>query len=179
MMHQTGEFTYFSGATFQALQMLYVGKDLSMVILLPRKSDGLAALEKSLTAEKVHDLFDKLHSQEVIVTLPRFKMTSEFSLKTTLSALGMPTAFSSKADLSGLNGGKESLYLSDVVHKAFVNVNEEGTEAAGATGVIVKAESKSTEPTPEFRADHPFVFLIRDTRSDSILFLGRVTNPQE
>jgi serpin B len=156
--------------------MPYVGKDLSMVVLLPKKVDGLADLEKSLTPANLARWLKALRSQEVQVAFPRFQMTSAFQLKDQLSSLGMPLAFSRKADLSGINGGKEPLYISAVIHKAFVDVNEQGTEAAAATAVVI--EPRSVRIRPEFRADRPFVFLIRDKRSDSVLFLGRVVNPK-
>ena len=111
------------------------------------------------------------------VFLPKFKMTSRFSLKETLSKMGMPLAFDvgGSADFSGISS-RGDLFLSDVVHKAFVEVNEEGTEAAAATGVMVAATAMAPRPI-EFRADHPFVFLIKDNKTDSILFIGRVTDP--
>ena len=102
-------------------------------------------------------------------------MTSEFELAQVLGAMGMPDAFSSKADFSGMTGNKD-LFISAVVHKAYVDVNEEGTEAAAATGVAMKLTSVAPPP-PVFRADHPFVFLIRDNHTGSILFLGRTANP--
>ncbi len=99
-------------------------------------------------------------------------------MKDVLPKMGMPIAFTPAADLSGLADSKEPLWIADVIHKAYIDVNEGGTEAAAATAVVVTTESKHVEPpTPEFRADHPFVFLIRDTRSDSILFLGRLADP--
>jgi serpin B len=176
MMHQTGDFPYFENNDMQMVQLPYEGKDLSMIVVLPKKVDGLAALEKQVTAASFTGWIGKLASQEVILALPRFKMTSEFSLKDVLSDLGMPTAFiPGKADLTGMNGTGPRLFISAVVHKAFVDVNEEGTEAAAATAVIVQATSARV--TPVFRADHPFVFLIRDNRSGSVLFLGRVADP--
>jgi serpin B len=153
-----------------------------MVVLLPKKVDGLADLEKSLTSDKLVDVASKLRKQEVIVTLPKFKTTQRVDLAETLAAMGMPTAFNpDKADLSGMAGEPGDLFISKVIHKAFVDVNEEGTEAAAATAVVV-AEPSSVRidppPTPVFRADHPFVFLIRDQRSGSVLFLGRLAGPQ-
>jgi serpin B len=112
----------------------------------------------------------------VRVAFPRFKVTQEFELNKTLGAMGMPLAFSDRADFSGMDG-RQDLYISNVLHKAFVDVNEEGTEAAAATGVAVGAKSAPPTPQQEFRADHPFVFLLRDTGTGSILFTGRVTNP--
>jgi serpin B len=176
MMHQTAKFKYHDAGGVQVLEMPYAGKELSMVVLLPKKVNGLADLEKSLSADKLAGWLEKAREEEVIVTLPKFKTTSEFSLKDQLSALGMKKAFQMPgADFSGING-KEDLFITAVVHKAYVDVNEEGTEAAGATGVVVGVKS-APAPKPEFRADHPFVFLIRDTRNDSVLFLGRITNP--
>jgi serpin B len=174
MMHDTGKFKYLDGGSFQALEMPYKGKELSMVVLLPKKVDGLADFEKTLTAAKVSEWLPKLREQEVVVALPKFKMTSEFSLKDTLAAMGIKQLFTAGADLSGMNG-KRDLFVSAVVHKAYVDVNEEGTEAAAATGVAVKLAAAPIRT--EFRADHPFVFLIRDNHSGSVLFLGRVVNP--
>jgi serpin B len=175
LMHQKGQFNYHETDSFQALELPYVGKELSMVVLLPKKKDGLGELEKSLSVASLGDTLRGLRLSEVVVTLPKFKVTAEFSLRKTLSELGMATAFGAGADFSGI-ASKEGLKLADVVHKAFVDVNEEGTEAAAATAVILEAKSKKV--IPEFRADHPFLFLIRDMRSDSILFLGRLVEPQ-
>jgi len=179
LMHQTRKFGYAENDAHQTLEMPYVGEHLSMVVLLPRKVDGLPALEKALAADNFAAGLARLQQQEVIVTLPKFKTTSEFSLKETLSALGMGIAFDGGADFSGMNGGKESLSISAVIHKAFVDVNEEGTEAAAATGVILDNSPREPPPVPVFRADRPFVFLIRDARSNSILFLGRINHPQK
>ena len=179
LMHQTGEFGYFDGGAFQALEMPYVGKDLSMVVLLPKRIDGLADLEKDLTADKLAGWVRKLHRQKVMVTLPKFKTTQMMGLRETLSDMGMPLAFTpGKADFSGMADVKDALWIAAVIHKAFIDVNEEGSEAAAATAVVVETKSLVVgPPTPEFRADHPFVFLIRDVRNDSILFLGRLADP--
>jgi serpin B len=147
-----------------------------MVVLLPKSKDGLAALEASLSAEKVAEWIGKVRRREVEVALPRFKTTAEFSLGDTLVAMGMTDAFDSgRADFSGMTGTKD-LFISAVVHKAFVEVNEEGTEAAAATAVVARMTAVA-EPPPEFRADHPFLFLIRDTKTGAILFLGRILDP--
>jgi serpin B len=177
LMRQTGTYRYLDGDSFQALELPYSGKDLSMVVFLPRKADGLADFEKTLTADHLAGWLAGLREEEeVAVALPRFKVTSEFSLKDTLSALGMPLAFSGQADFSGLDGSRD-LSLTAVVHKAYGDVNEEGTEAAAATGVAVGLAAARVNPV--FRADHPFVFLIRDRHSGSILFLGRFAGPEE
>jgi serpin B len=176
-MDKTEKFNYLDGGTFQALELPYVDKDLATVVLLPKKADGVADFEKTLTVHNLNEWLGKLQEHEVVVALPRFKMTSEFSLGDTLAAMGMPLAFSPAADFSGMDGMKY-LFVSAVVHKAFVDVNEEGTEAAAATAVVAVGASSGAPMTPVFRADHPFVFLIRDRRSGSILFLGRVTDPR-
>jgi serpin B len=179
LMHRTGDYKYLDGGDFQALELPYKGKDLSMVVLLPKKVDGLAEFEKKLTEANLTGWLGRLRKQEVIVTLPRFKTTREFMLKGPLQALGMKRAFvPGGADFSGMSGtnGKR-LFISAVVHKAFVDVNEEGTEAAAATGVVVKLTSARIPGPAVFRADHPFVFLIRDNRSGGVLFMGRLTNP--
>jgi serpin B len=178
LMHQTGDFKYLDGGDFQALEMPYRGQGLSMVVLLPKKADGLAALEAKLTGPNLAAWLGKLRKQEVEVALPRFKMTRALALNATLEALGMRKAFiPGGADFSGMAGSAgRRLFIQAVVHQAFVDVNEEGTEAAAATAVAVGADSEPPPP-PVFRADHPFVFLVRDNRSGSVLFLGRLANP--
>jgi serpin B len=164
----------------QVLELPYVGGDLSMIVLLPREVDGLGNLEAKLTAEHLTTWTANLRSQKVAVFLPKFKMTTEFSLARTLAALGMPDAFSERADFSGMDGRKD-LYIGRVEHKAFVEVNEEGTEAAAATAVIKEfgGAPLNPRPIPVFRADHPFLFLILDHHNGSVLFLGRVTDPTQ
>ncbi len=174
MMHQKADCKYFDTAKLQLLEMPYEGKDLSMVVLLPKEADGLADLEKSLTMN-LQNWLVRLHKSDVEVALPKFQATSEFRLDKALIDMGMKDAFDiGTADFSGMTGSRD-LYIKAVVHKAFVDVNEEGTEAAAATAVV--ENKNSPRVTPSFRADHPFLFLIRDTRYGSILFLGRVTNP--
>jgi serpin B len=175
MMNQTAEFGYMETETFQALELPYVDDELSMIILLPRKFDGLGELEKTLTVENLSQWLGKLHKRKVVASVPKFKMTSQFSLASVLKSMGMKDAFSAGADFSGMNG-KRNLFISAVIHKAYVDVNEEGTEAAAATAVTVTLTSVTPAPIPVFRADHPFLFLIRDNDSGSILFIGRLTN---
>ena len=117
--------------------------------------------------------------REVDAYLPKFKLETSFGLKPTLEAMGMKRAFSRDADFSGISS-TEPLYISAVLHKAYVDVNEEGTEAAAATGVVVGAmAARVPQPVPVFRADHPFLFVIRDTQAGSILFMGRLTKPSK
>lgn len=177
MMHQMEYWNYAPLDGLQVLELPYQGETLSMVILIPEQSDGLAALEQQLTPDHLQQWL--VAAQEypmmmdggaVSVWLPKFKLTSTFELKDTLSAMGMPQAFTN-ADFSGMNGQRD-LVISQVIHKAFVEVNEQGTEAAAATAVVTTRGG-----TQNCRIDRPFVFLIRDRDSGSILFLGRVVNP--
>ncbi len=180
LMYQEHAFHYGENDDVQVIQMPYQGEDLSMAILLPKVRDGLAAIEASLTPEHLRAWLNLTARRDVKVYLPRFTQTSRFSLSSVLQAMGMKKAFSSReADFSGIEPGK-SLSITDVLHKAFVEVNEEGTEAAAATGVVVGVTSvMEPQPVPVFRADHPFLFLIRDKRSGSILFMGRMMDPSE
>lgn len=177
MMSQTKSFGYASVGDVQLLELPY-GKQqhLAMIVLLPQKIDGLAELERQLSAEKLRAWTTKLTRTEVQVYLPKFQITSEFSLNASLEALGMRRAFDpEQADFSGMSS-QDKLFVSAALHKAFVEVNEEGTEAAAATGIVIGVLSERPEP-PVFRADHPFAFLIRDNRTGSILFLGRFVGP--
>ena len=176
-MNQKAEFGYMETDTFQALELPYVDDELSMVILLPKKFDALDEFEKTLTPENLTQRLAKIHKREVVVFVPKFKMTSQFGLASVLNSMGMKDAFSPKADFSGING-KRDLFISAVIHKAYIEVNEEGTEAAAATGVVMRLTSIGPAPIPVFRADHPFLFLIRDNLTGSILFIGRVANPK-
>jgi len=179
LMHIQDKFRYFNGGTFQALDIPYKSAELSMIVLLPNDAGGLPALEQSMTAANVQQWLNQLRpGQKVILTLPRFKMTRQFELAGTLGALGMAQSFQQgRADFSGMTANRD-LWISAVVHKAFIDVNEEGTEAAAATGIVMRSMAMQREQPPiVFRADHPFVFLIRDNVSGSILFMGRVADP--
>jgi serpin B len=181
MMHRTGSYRYYGGGAFQALELPYTGNQLSMVVLLPEEITGLPALEKSLTSGAVNQWLSELAPvNKVILTFPRFKMTQQFELNGALDKMGMAQAFSNAADFSGMDG-KPDFAISAAIHKAYIDVNEEGTEAAAATGIVFRAtamRAPAPEPPPiVFTADHPFLFLIRDTATGSILFLGRVTDP--
>jgi serpin B len=175
LMNQTARYGYAEDRDVQVLGMPYRGTDLDMVVVLPRTIAGLADVEKGLTPAKLDGWMKALRTRTVDVTFPRFKMTCDLSLKPVLVAMGMTDAFAS-ADFSGMDGTRD-LFLAAVIHKAFVDVNEEGTEAAAATAVVTRFKSAPVRRVTEFRADRPFLFVIRDFRNGSILFLGRVTNP--
>jgi len=178
MMHQVTKCRYMENDDLQALDMNYKGDAVSMMVLLPKERDGLARLERSLSASQLKQWSESMQTRKVGVYLPKFKLESKFSLKKTLQAMGMIDAFDDmKANFSGMmDASAGGLYISAVIHKAYVDVNEEGTEAAAATAVVMRLAAAPAEP-PVFRADHPFIFLIRDNRSGSILFIGRMLNP--
>lgn len=178
MMHQESTLNYLENDTLQVLELTYgQDKELSMIVLLPKKRDGLAELERLLTQENLKRWLNDLQAQKVRVYLPKFQITAEFNLKDTLTALGMTAAFNPvAADLSGIDGSKQ-LFISAVVHQAFAEVNEEGTEAAAATAGVVQLTAFQPSTPPIFRADHPFLFLIRENKSGSLLFLGRLVDP--
>ncbi|KAI0226641.1 Leukocyte elastase inhibitor, partial [Lamellibrachia satsuma] len=163
----------------QVLRLPYVGDHLAMFVLLPRQLDGLESLEKSLTADRLHEALRGASSARLVdvdVSLPKFRLEHSCPLKDVLVALGMGDVFvAGKADLSGMDGGRE-LYMSGAVHKAFIDVTEEGSEAAAATAIGISLTCMPLDPV-EFVADHPFLFLISDNRTGSILFLGRLARP--
>ena len=177
MMTQKEEFRYAEHDRFQILELPYAGDELSMLVLLPKKVDGLKGLERVLTKENLAKWTADMGEIEVKVYLPRFKITSRFRLDSTLEAMGMGDAFdAAKADFSGIDGKEHWLFIGAAIHKAFVDVNEQGTEAAAATGIVFGLTSMPPPPLI-FRADHPFFFMIRDNRRGNILFLGRVVDP--
>jgi serpin B len=169
---------YYEDDDLQALELPYKGDDLSMIVLLPREND-ISGMESDLDAERLNDIIDELDDKEVNVYLPKFEMTIEYNMNQPLKDLGMVQAFDpALSDLSGLNGGIEPLFISLVQHKAFVKVDEEGTEAAAATAVVIDRLSAGDGPAT-FRADHPFMFFIMHKETNSILFMGKVEDPKE
>lgn len=183
MMYQKKKFPfgYISDLKCKVLEMPYQGGELSMVILLPKdiedESTGLKKIEKQITLEKLLEWTkrENLEFIDVHVKLPRFKIEESYTLNSNLGRLGVQDLFSSsKADLSGMSGSRD-LFISKIVHKSFVEVNEEGTEAAAATGGI--ATFCMLLPEEEFTVDHPFIFFIRHNPTSNVLFLGRVCSP--
>lgn len=174
MMQQTGSMGYAEAKGVQVVELPYQGYQVAMDIILPQAGQ-FAAVESSLDATQVASLLKSVAPQQVQLTMPKFTFSSEFSLKDVLSAMGMPLAFTSDADFSGMTGTRE-LSISAVLHKAFVAVDENGTEAAAATAVVVGLTSMPSQPVV-VTVDRPFLFLIRDLKTGTILFLGRVEDP--
>jgi serpin B len=174
---------------FAMLELPYKGEDISMVLIAPNSPDDLGSVEKKLSTENLAAWVGKLKKRKTNVFLPKFKMETKYEMEDTLKTMGMPRAFTDPrlangADFTGMCASEDPrlrLYISKVIHKAFVEVNEKGTEAAAATAVIMMTatSARMTVPfTPTFNADRPFLFVIRDKQTGSILFMGRITNPQ-
>lgn len=158
----------------RVLELPYVGGKLSMFIILPNKVEGMAALEAALTEDTFQTMDHKMRSAKIHVALPKFKVEANVDIKTVLAEMGISDLFDkSAADLSGISGVDE-LYVSDVFHKAFVEVNEEGSEAAAATGMVVMSRMMII-PSDPFICNHPFIYLIRDNSTKLTLFVGRMS----
>jgi serpin B len=176
MRHGTEtSFRYFQGQTFQAVELPYIGGQVSMLVLMPDEGE-FGDFEAVLSNLTLNTILDEMSYTPLKLTFPKFEYEAEHSLAGILSEMGMPTAFGGRADFSGMTGAKE-LFISDVFHKAYVNVDEEGTEAAAATAVLMKLTAMPENPI-ELTVDRPFLFFIRDHETNSILFAGRVVNPQ-
>jgi serine protease inhibitor len=187
-MFSDGTFRFAQMERLKLLELPYAGNGLSMILLLPLQQDGLAELdnllkgvdslaelESSLTESNLAAWLSNARRTNIVVSLPRFTIAQRFVLKETFAGMGVKDAFGDKADFSGMDGTRK-LYLSDIFHAAFVEVNEEGTVAAASTGLSARYAGPP-RPPPQFTADHPFIFLIRDNRSGSILFMGRMVDP--
>lgn len=180
-MHMQEHLTYGEADDNKLLTLFYRGSPIAMTIVLPDERDGLAETEKHIAAGKLDGWLKKMGRARVDLALPKFKISgASIALKETLSAMGMPLPFDERrADFRGMAaGGEPNLFLSNVFHKAFVDVHEKGTEAAAATAPVMMLTSAPLPSDPKpFKADHPFVFFIRDAKTGSILFMGRVTDP--
>ncbi len=180
-MYQQESFAYAEDSETQIVSLPYRENSVSMVILLPKQRDGLTRLEDRFTPERLDGWLEKLNERPVQLHMPKFKLQSQLMLADVLRSMGMTTAFSDDADFSPMSK-RESLKISEVIHQANVDVDEKGTEAAAATAVILAPTSAAFDPTEPpkpvvVRADHPFLFLIRDNATGAILFLGRVLSP--
>jgi serpin B len=174
LMSQVEGFQYMDGSGFQAIELPYTGFEMSMVIILPEEGE-FENIEAGLDAEFLNQIVSDIDFTSLALTMPKFEYESEFGLSKTLIEMGMPSAFGTEADFSGMDGTR-NLYIKDVIHKAFVAVDEEGTEAAAATAVVI-AEMSIQVPEVEMKIDSPFIYAIRDNETGSILFLGRVMDP--
>ncbi|MCK4368495.1 MAG: serpin family protein [Dehalococcoidales bacterium] len=174
MMRQTELFGYAEGDGYQAVELPYDGGELSMIILLPQAGQ-FETFEGSLDAQQVDEIIGRLEHRQVTLAMPRFEFESSFGLREALVAMGMPVAFSGDADFSGMTGNRD-LFIAEVIHKAFVSVDEAGTEAAAATAVVMPT-SMPPDEIIEVTVNRPFVFLIHDIETGAILFIGRVVNP--
>ncbi|MFH1807307.1 MAG: serpin family protein [Pseudomonadota bacterium] len=176
MMHQTTSFKHLDTADLQAVELPYDGGELAMLILLPAAGQ-FSTFEDALTAESLQSIVDSMSDGEVILSLPRWTFgTPSITLRDVLQGLGMHDAFvSGTADFSGMDGSRE-LFIGNVLHKAFISVNEKGTEAAAATAVVM--EGSGMPSGPYITCDRPFIYAIRDLATGTVLFLGRVTRPE-
>jgi serpin B len=175
MMTQTESLHYAAGQGYQAVALPYLGSDMAMLFVLPDE-DSFAKIEAALSAQFLADVVQRLESQRVRITVPKFTFESSFRLTETLARMGMPDAFVN-ADFSGMTGAPD-LFISDVLHKAFVAVDEEGTEAAAATAVIMQLSAAIGDQPVQMKLDRPFFFVIRDNATGTVLFAGRVLNPE-
>lgn len=176
-MRQIERFKYGETSNAQVLELPYSGNELAMTILLPKPDSSVSKLEAAMEEDGVESILEALWPTRVDVRIPRFKFDAELSLGGCLQQLGVTDAFNdSAADFSGMSD--TFLYITHVLHKAFIEVNEEGTEAAAATGIVVGVTSVPVDSPKVFIANRPFMFLIRDLGTGSILFMGRMTDPR-
>ena len=178
MMHQENEFEYIEDNDVQVVHLPYSTSDqnLSMMIILPKDPEGFEMVQEMMTLERVENWSSNLIKRNVIVNIPRFEIEYFSNLKQYLQEMGISDAFSiERADFSKITTNS-GFFLGEVIHRAFFDVNESGTEAAAATAVMILGEAFDSE-IPRFNANHPFIFLIKDNLTDTILFLGRIMNP--
>ncbi len=177
MMKREGRYAYLRTARTDILRIPYRGYSASMILLLPRKMNGLRELEQTLTADQLALWLEQLEERLVRVELPRFEADTMLDVAETLSRSFMRTAFSDEADFSGITGDR-SLKIGQVLHRARVRVDEEGAEAAAASGVMMQLTAAiPSRDVPLFRADHPFLFVVLDESTQTILFAGRIMRP--
>lgn len=178
MMDQTSKFAFAEMDGNKFLEMPYAGNRYSMLFVLPKTHDGLSAIESALTVEKLDGWIKKMATQNVRVKLPKFKSVVRIDLTKRLSEMGMPSVFGASANFSGMTGQRD-MFVDSIIHKTFIEVNEEGAEAAGASAATVKRSAKPRqEEIATFVADKPFVYMIRERRTGAILFIGRMDNPE-
>lgn len=184
LMNQTGFYPYFKSDNFAAVSLPYIHPnenlpDLSFLIILPKENFGLGEIQKKLDTEYLKNILSSFEDEEINIFLPKFTFTKSFSLKDVLIKMGMVTAFNSQANFEGINGQRD-LQIGQVAHKAFISVNESGTESSAATSISINMKSMLQPKEPIiFRVDHPFLFIIYEKMTGSVLFCGHVVNPLE
>jgi serpin B len=176
-MFQKLSLKYHEDDIAQVVEIPYSEKSLSMMVILPKEKYGMEQLEKYLDNELYENYNKSLSTYKVELSFPKFEVEDDYELNSPLKDMGMKSAFGEGADFSGMTGSKD-LFIDNVVHKTYVKVDEEGTEAAAATGIVMRKTSAIME-TKEFKADHPFIFIIKENKNDTILFMGRIMNPEE
>ena len=176
MMYQKEDFNYAETDELQVLEMDYKGEELSMMVLLPKENYSLSDVE--INKDNIETWSSSLVEEEVRVYFPKFEFDTKYFMRKTLTSMGMTDAFSGSADFSGMNGN-QNLFIGKVIHQAYVKVDEKGTEAAAATVVVMELTSAGPGNQIVFKADHEFVFLIKEKSTGQILFLGKVVNPNE
>jgi len=172
MMNQTREFRYANTEEWAAVSLDYAGGNATMLIILP---ENISRFEENLNISNLQTINESLSSQNLRLTMPKFEFSQSMSLNDILQSMGMEAAFNNDADFSGITGQRD-LYISDVIHKAFVKVDEEGTEAAAATAVVMSLQY-IPEPPAELNLNRPFLFFIQDSETGSVIFMGKVVNP--
>jgi len=177
-MNQQKNYKYYEDSKIQAIEIPYKDNKASMVIFLPIKNKQMEEFENSFDYKYYQEITSAFQSTEVYLSLPKFQTTYKIDLSSTLSQMGMPLAFAPSADFSGMTGNRD-LCISEVIHQAFINVDEKGTEAAAATAVVGRLTAIRMPDKPKvFNADHPFIFCIKDNTTGSILFMGKIMKPE-
>ena len=178
MMFQNTEFRYSEDEQVQVVELPYKGIELSMLVVLPKSKEPLAmqTLIKNLSTTQITDWTKRLKQQDILLNLPKFKIDEGYPMKAVLTDMGMPSAFGNQAKFN-VFADSSPIAIDDIHHQAVIDVNEIGTEAAAATGVVAVDISGSMHPPVAFKADHPFMFMIKDNKTDAILFLGQVNKP--
>jgi len=168
---------YYEDSNLKALEIPYKEKKASMIVILPNETDGIENIENSFNYDSYKKIIASMNKTKVRLLLPKFKTECDYYLKDALSTMGMPIAFSYTADFSGMTGNNE-LYINNVFHKAMINVSEEGTEASAVTAVFMFIKVNN-EIIKNFIVDHPFLFIIKENETGTILFIGKIINPKE
>lgn len=180
LMYRKDPFRYFETESFQAIDLSYKDERLAMSIFLPKARDGLGAFERSLSDERLGEWLRRLDAEQprdVRLYLPKLKIEEKYDLAPTLGTMGMEIAFTpSRANFRGI--ADADLFISQVIHKSFLRIDEKGTEAAAATGIEIEVTGAPAVPPPVFRADHPFFLVIREKASGAVLFMGRIASPE-